>query len=72
MRVGRRLDEHELRRPGAHGGGDGVGVGAVDERDVDAEARAGAWSKSAVVIENSWRRRDDVVARRAQAEDDGA
>ncbi len=39
-RVGRGLHEHQHRTPGDDGGGDGAGVGTVDEGDVDPEARA--------------------------------
>ena len=52
--------------PGSDGGGDGVGVGAVDERDVDAEARQ-VHHQQAVGDREDLPGGDDVVARRAQA-----
>ena len=66
-RVGRRLRQDDLGLAGPHRGGERGGVGAVDERDVDPEARQ---------VEGEQRVGDgehlagghDVVARGAQAE----
>ena len=55
--------------PGHDGGGDGVGVGAVDERDVDAEAGQHGLEEQLVDGEEL-ALGDDVVALRAQGEHD--
>ena len=49
-------------------GGQGVGVGAVDEGDVDAEAGTHRLEKQ-LRVGVELRLGDDVVARRAQSED---
>ena len=63
--VGRRLHEDDLRLARADGGGDGVGVGAVDEGDVDAEAGQ-VHHHQPVGDREDLPGGHDVVARRAQ------
>ena len=56
-------------RPGTHGGGEGAGFGAVDPRHVDAHAGARTLQEGARAgVDLALG--DDVVAGRAQAEDD--
>ena len=57
--------------PGSHRGRERAGLGAVDERDVDAEAGAGRLEQQlgpGIQLPLG----DDVIARRAQAEHDRA
>ena len=66
-RIRRGLGEHEHRAAGPHGGGERAGLGAVDQRDVDAHARARALQegeRAGVELALG----DDVVAGRAQGE----